>query len=500
MVQIIWGVVIFGVLTEHFIWLATIMRVLATLLILTLMTKDDNPTYRMTWIVLVAVMPVFGTLVYLLMSNKKPTRKMAKTMNQIEEKHLADYSYLPDSYTELEKRDRRMAGISKYVQDIAHTSVSGLTDVKYFPSGEAMFEPLLEDLKKAEKSIFIEFFIVEDGVMLERMLEVLTERAAAGVEVRFIYDDFGCITRLPVDFPEEMAKLGIKTIKFNPVKPILSMVYNTRNHRKYVVIDSKISYTGGVNIADEYINVKKRFGYWKDNMIRVEGLAAWDYSVMFLNMWNSCQPTDESYEEFYPRELLKESPELLSDSKKVQEQGFVQPYSDSPLDNEPLGENVYRDMISYAQDYVYIYTPYLIISYELQTALTLAAKRGVRVIVMTPGIPDKPLIYRLTRSYYRQLLEGGVEIYEYSPGFLHAKTFIVDGVMANVGTINLDYRSLYLHFETSTLLYYHPEIEAIEEDYKNSLAESRQVTIEDTDRGHLNRLIESLLRLLAPFA
>ena len=333
--------------------------------------------------------------------------------------------------------------------------------------------------------------------MFDQIFEVLKEKVGQGVEVRLIYDDFGCIARLPEDFDRQCEAVGIKAIKFNPVHPVISMVYNTRDHRKYIIIDGLLAYTGGLNIADEYINVKQRFGYWKDNMIRLNGPASWSLSHLFLEMWNGFYPEKDMDLALYRPQLLEQTnPEEqnLPDSTS-----FVQPFGDSPLDNEAVGENVYRQLLDMAIESVYIYTPYLIISYEMQTALELAAKRGVDVRIVTPGIPDKPVVYRMTRSFYRPLLEAGVRIYEFTPGFLHAKTFIVDGKVACVGTINLDYRSLYLHFETGTLLYYHPVIEQISEDFFQVLDVSRERVLNDLNQSFFGEIVDSLLRLFAPF-
>lgn len=355
---------------------------------------------------------------------------------------------------------------------------------------------LINDLKSAEKYIFIEFFIIEFGQMYDQIFQILKEKASQGLDVRVIYDDFGCIARLPKNFDRELEDLGIKAIKFNPVRPIISMVYNTRDHRKFVVVDGKIAYTGGLNIADEYINVKERFGYWKDNMIRLQGPGAWIITNLFLEIWNGFYIyKDKDISIFQPWQgSVKDWGQIFE-----YEEGYVQSFGDSPLDNEVVGENVYRQLLDMAEDQVYITTPYLVISYELQTALELAAKRGVDVRILTPGIPDKPTVFRMTRSFYRPLLEAGVKIYEYSPGFMHAKTFVVDGKVACLGTINLDYRSFYLHFETGTIMYRHPVIEAILADLKEAQEQGEEIQLQDLSQSLFGELIDSLLRLLAPF-
>lgn len=499
LIQLIWFIIILNNLIAISAEIQFLLTIASFIMVLYLVTKDESPAYRTSWIIVITLFPIFGGLLYFLIGNKKPTRSMSKKISWELSLHKDDMVDVPSAQDHLVKRDPRLAALSHYLNEYAHAPVYTNSKVKYFPNGESMMDTLVEDLKKAKKTIFIEFFIVEFGEMFDAIFDVLKEKVKEGVEVRFIYDDFGSITRLPKDYDKELEKIGIKTLKFNPVRPILSLVYNTRDHRKFIIIDSQIAYTGGLNIADEYINVKERFGYWKDNMIRIDGPASWNLTVLFLNMWNSFKKTDTSYRPCRNDELMLETKALMENESEVYEMGFVQPFGDSPLDKETIGENVYREILNNAVDYVYIYTPYLVISYELQTAMQLAAKRGVKIKLMTPGIPDKPMVFRLTRSYYRPLLEAGIEIYEFTPGFLHAKTFVADDKVATVGTINLDYRSLYLHFETSTMLYYHPEIQKIKEDFEASLEESKFITKSDIKKGLVGSIWDSLLRLTAPF-
>lgn len=496
LLQLVWMGILVTSLVRYTVTMNVIMMVLSLGIILYLLDKNASPAYRLSWIILVAVFPIFGSLFYLFAGNKRPLKEMTQRINRQIRHHQPDRLDIPDGLPQLKDRDPRLAAIAQYVNDYADRPVMASDQVKYYPNGEAMMPDLLRDLEAAESHIFLEFFIIEYGVMFDQIFDILKRKAQAGVEVRLIYDDFGCLLRLPEGFVEQMAQYGIKALKFNPVRPIVSLVYNTRDHRKYIIIDHKIAYTGGLNIADEYINVKERFGYWKDTMVKIEGGPVWNLAQSFLILWNAYIPEEVDFNQFNnAEEFLKER--TLLESQKIK--GFVQPFSDSPLDNEPMGENVYREILNAAEDYVYIFTPYLVISYELQTAMTLAAKRGVDVRLMTPGIPDKKMVYRMTRSYYRPLIEGGVKIYEYSPGFLHAKSFVSDDRIAIVGTINLDYRSLYLHFETATLLYYHPEIQEIKKDFLNAQAESELIRGKHLRRSFKGKLIDSLLRLLAPF-
>ncbi|MGO4940196.1 cardiolipin synthase [Fundicoccus sp. Sow4_D5] len=498
-IQIVWLIITFNNLLAYSVWLNILLTLFSVGMILYLVIKNESPAYRMSWIILISLFPVFGGLFYFLFGNKRPARKMSKKIQEQVHKDLDKMYEVPNAKEALLEHDFRVGSLANYINNYANMPVYSNTDVEYFPSGESMMETLIRDLESAQNHIFVEFFIIEGGQMSDAIFNVLKKKAAEGVDVRLIYDDFGCLMRLPSNFDKQMEEIGIKALKFNPIKPNLTLAYNTRDHRKIIEIDSTIAYTGGLNLADEYINTIDRFGYWKDNMIRLQGPAIWNLTTLFLDMWNAFYPTDESYDKFINKEVRLQTNQLMDSKEAVLAKGFVQPFGDSPLDDEALGENVYRDILNIAQDYVYIYTPYLVISYELQQALTLAAKRGVDVRLLTPGTPDKKAVYRMTQSYYAPLLEAGVRIYEYTPGFLHAKTFVCDDKIASIGTINLDYRSLYLHFETSTMLYYHPVVDVIKQDFLESQAESQEIYLEDTRTNFLGELWDSFLRILAPF-
>lgn len=499
-IQCVWFVITLNNIVEYSIYIQAILTVASIIMVLYLVNKDESPAYRMSWIIVITLFPLFGGILYLLMGNKRPTAWMRRSVNKVQDAHIHEMTSVPSAQALLVEKDKRLSALSHYINQYARMPVYTNTDAVYFKNGESVMPSLIEDLKNAKSSIFIEFFIVEPGVMFDAIFDVLKVKAKEGVDVRFIYDDFGSITRLPVHFDKELNELGIKALKFNPVKPIISMAYNTRDHRKFVIIDSEIGYTGGLNVADEYINEVERFGYWKDNMVRIQGPATWNLTNLFLNMWNAFIDTDDSYEPFRVSGLMDETRLLMEeDPDQCQQLGFVQTFGDTPLDVEPVGENVYREILNNATDYVYIYTPYLVISYELQTAMQLASKRGVDVRLMTPGIPDKKMVFRMTRSFYRPLMEAGIKIFEYTPGFLHAKTFVSDDKVASVGTINLDYRSLYLHFETSTMFYYHPVIEDIKADFLDSESQSRRIKLSDLKLGVIETLWDAMLRLIAPF-
>ena len=350
-----------------------------------------------------------------------------------------------------------------------------------------MYPALLADLEKAEKSIFLEFFIVSQGKMWQGVEDILRRKAAQGVDVRLIYDDFGSLLGLPKDFVVRMERAHIRCIPFNPVVPLLSLVMNHRDHRKIVVIDGKVAYTGGINLADEYINEITRFGYWKDAGLRIEGAAVWNFTVMFLDFWNAFRPFERDYSAFRPQLAVLPASD-----------GVVQPYADSPLDEEPVAETVYLDILAQSQQYVYFYTPYLAIGEEMLDALRNAAKRGVDVRLMLPGIPDKKLVFRLSRSYYLPLLRAGVRIYEYTPGFLHAKCCVSDDHAAVVGSINMDYRSMFLHFECGVLLLQNSQVLALRDDVRRTLPQCREVQCADCRTGLAGTVLDSVLRLLSP--
>ena len=380
-----------------------------------------------------------------------------------------------------------------YLQEYAGFPVYCNTRQEYLPSGEAFHEKVLEEIEKAEKYIFLEFFILKEGVMLDSILKILEEKAAQGLDIRIMYDDMGCFFTLPPDFPLRLKNKGIKTYVFNRFRPIISSLQNNRDHRKIISIDGKVAFTGGLNLADEYINVVERFGHWKDSAIMIEGDAAWSLTLIFLQMWNLGFKEKDIYASFYPRKNRDKEPE-----DTVSGSGYVQPYADSPIDSENVGEHVYIQIINHAKNYVYINTPYLIVDDNLLSALTLAAKSGVDVRIITPHRWDKWIVEITSRSYYRRLIQAGVKVYEYTSGFNHGKTFVSDDRTATVGTTNLDFRSLYLHFECGVLIYSSETVAAIKEDFLSTLPLSKEITLRDCARNVFQRIIPDILRVFAP--
>ncbi len=466
------------------------LRILAIIIALRIVSRWMNPSYKLAWTFIILMSPVLGLLIYFVFGRSELTKRTRMKMERVHEEIVPLLVQNPDYKKELEEIDPIVASQSAYLSDWTQFPVYKKTATEYYPCGEEMFPKMLEAMEGAKEYIFLEYFILEYGVMFDRVIKVLERKVKEGVDVRLIYDDVGCVTTLPANFYVDLQKKGIKCAAFNPFRPVLSIVMNNRDHRKILVVDGNIAFTGGINIADEYINKKERFGYWKDTGIRLEGEAVWSFTCMFLEMWNYITHSTEDYLTYRPKEL----PDV-----PFRTDGFVQPYGDTPLDKENTSENVYMNIINKARRYVYIFTPYLIMDQELLISLCNAAKCGVDVRIITPGIPDKKMIYLLTQADYRRLIENGVKIYQYTPGFLHAKCFVSDDTIATVGSINLDYRSLYLHFECGVFLYQSDAVMQVKKDMEETMAQSEQVTLEFCKHRALPiRLMQSVLRLLAP--
>ena len=482
LVQLVWMASLYLRLTEYAAWLNGVMTALSVLIILFLVRKDENPAYTIAWMALLGITPVFGGLMYVVGGQEPPRRRRRRRRAAGDRRPRALTRQPPGQREEVAPRPRALGGyIARYGPGPAWKD----TAVEYFSSGEAMFPRLLEDLRRAKKFIFLETFIIRPGRMWNAVEDILREKAAAGVDVRVIYDDMGCLTPVPSGLVIRLEQALIRCIPFNPVVPLVSLVMNHRDHRKIVSIDGNVAYNGGTNFADEYINVEERFGYWKDAAVRLEGAAVWNFTVMFLNFWNSFRPMEEDYRPFRP-------------TVQAAADGVVQPYSDSPLDEERLAESVYRDILDQAQDYVYIFTPYLAIGEDLLNSLKLAAKRGVDVRLVLPGIPDKKIVFRLSRSYYLPLLRAGVKVYEFTPGFIHSKCYVSDDRIAVVGSINMDYRSLYLHFECGTLLMGGSQVAAVRADAEQTFGQCHRITLDDCRTSLLGTLLDDVLRLVSP--
>ncbi|WP_230400085.1 cardiolipin synthase [Novisyntrophococcus fermenticellae] len=457
------------------------------LIAIIIINREENPAFQISWLIPVLLIPFFGGLLYLFVQSQFGYRVLHKRVGTLVEETRTYNEQETSVACELAEKNPSEGRLAGYTYAQGNYPVFRNTGVKYFPLGEDKFEEMLIQLEKAEHFIFLEYFIVEEGYMWGRVLEVLQRKVKQGVEVRMMYDGMCCLILLPYHYPRQLEALGIKCKMFAPIYPMLSTIQNNRDHRKILVIDGKVAFTGGVNLADEYINRKVRFGHWKDTAIMIEGEAVRTFTLMFLQMWN-LDEKKEDYERY-----------LNVDVKKSISAGYVIPYGDSPVDHETLAENIYLDIINRAVNYVHIMTPYLILDQELITALTFAAKRGVDVTIIMPHIPDKKYAFALAKTYYPTLLRAGVNIFEYTPGFVHAKVFTSDDERAVVGTVNLDYRSLYLHFECGVYLYQTSEIADIERDMQETLKKCQRVTLVDCKKEKLRtKIYGRVLRLFAP--
>ena len=479
-----------GLLLSAFAWFRDFLPqiiggqfLLTAAMLLHLISRPLDPTAKLTWFAVIAALPVFGSLLYLFSLKELGHRALSKRIRQIglETRDLLSQS----PATALEDTDPGAAALCEYVRRTGGYPVWAHTDVTYFPLGERKFHRLLEELEQATDFIFLEYFIIEEGIMWGRILEILARKAAQGVDVRVLYDGTCEFILLPRGYKQKLERLGIRCKVFSPFAPLVSTYYNFRDHRKILIIDGHTAFNGGVNLADEYINEKQKFGHWKDTAVMLRGEAVRNLTLMFLQNW----AIDEKITDF--------SNFLTSPS--VEAKGFVMPYGDNPLDGHRVGQRVYLDLLNRARKTVSIMTPYLILDAETENALKYAAARGVTVRLILPGIPDKKIPYALAKTHYKALLESGVEIYEYTPGFVHAKVFLVDDREAVVGTINLDYRSLYHHFECATWMWGTECIRDIREDFRQTLSQCRRVTAEtvEQEKGSL-RLLGYLFKLFAP--
>ena len=461
-------------------------------IVLHLIKKDKATAYKVIWIVVILAIPIIGGILYLFFGNSRPVQKVA---NHIKEHAVIAKILDSDDASPYEQWgvDGRMVGAMQYIRRLTSYHSYANTKTTYYPMGELMFEDMLAELIKAEKFIFMEYFIISKSQMWDRIVEILLQKAENGVDVRLIFDDVGSLGLFNATYMSNLRAKGIKIMRFNPIVPTISPFMNRRNHRKILVIDGHTGFNGGINIGDEYINLNSPLGIWKDTGVVLKGDAVWSFTLMFIETWNAFSKQDD--ERINDFSTYRDVNDNVCEAG-LTSNGLIIPYGDTPLGNERLGENIYIDILNQAQRYVYIFTPYLIISEKMIYAMQMAAKRGVDVRVVNPGIPDKKIVYRLTRSYYKYLLDAGVKIYEYTPGFLHAKSFVCDDEVAVVGTINLDYRSLYLHFECATLLYKSSTIADIKEDAIKTITESQEVF--PKKNRFYNEMIDSVLHLFAP--
>ena len=461
--------------------------VLTTVAVLVVLNSDLDPTAKLTWMVVMTAAPVFGALFYWYTRRDVGHRLLKRIMaeRQIQSRHQIDQE--PAVFKALEHREPGAAGMARYVRRSGCFPVYGGTETTYFPTGDAFFRRLLQELETAERFIFLEYFILDEGFMWDSILEILKRKAAAGVDVRVMYDGTCEFALLPRDYPKKMEKLGIQCQVFAPLEPFVSTHYNYRDHRKILVIDGRVGFTGGVNLADEYIGRREKYGHWTDTALMLRGPAVQSFTVMFLQLWSADRRSPE-YHKF-----------LSVPVEKTDAPGFVMPYSDSPLDNDRVGEQVYIDLLNRAEKYVHIMSPYLILDQQMESALCYAARRGVDVRIILPGIPDKKSAYHLAKTHFAVLNDAGVKLYTYTPGFVHAKSFVCDDQEAVVGTINLDYRSLYHHFECAVYMHSTSAVADIERDFLDTQRLCRRVTQETirNEKCHV-KLAGFVLKTIAP--
>lgn len=484
-----------GVFVGTYIWLSDYSKVLwgfstilSAVLIIYEINREDEPTFKVTWITLISIVPVFGALFYLYTRTRGVTNNIRDDYERVRKENE---KYLPDDEEVIKSiESRREKGFAAYLKKFGGSPAFKNTAVQYYPVGERMFEDMKKELLKAEKFIFMEFFIINyTSTMWKEVLDILKMKARQGVEIRVMYDGMGCIATLPQQYNEILERQGIKCKIFSPIVPLISTHQNNRDHRKIIVIDGKCAFSGGINLADEYINQKMRFGHWKDTGFMMKGEAVAGFTSLFLDMWNINDEKCEDGGKYI----------TLSHECGVNAEGYVIPFGDTPLDDIYVGKRAYIHNLENAAEYVYIMTPYLVIDDDMYEAMKYASQRGVDVKIIMPHIPDKKFAFWLARTYYKKLLKAGIEIYEYTPGFIHAKMSISDGQRAIVGTINHDYRSLYLHYECAAYMVNVPAVMDVESDFFDTLSLSQRITQEDLKKfNFFSMLIGHIMRLVAP--
>lgn len=490
-VQFVWMYLFYTFLNNWLPWLDDVMAIAAVIIVLVIVNRQMNTAFRLVWTLLILAMPVFGVMFYLLYGNSRLKIKLRRRSAHFQEIGANILQQNMSVQDQMHSEDPEAFRESVYLLNTTGFPLYANETAKYYAVGDDAFPDMVEALEGAKQYIFMEYFIIAPGVFWNTIHEILKRKVKEGVEVRVLYDDFGCAGTLPYRYFNELEEEGIRCACFNPMHFLISLIMNNRDHRKILLVDGEIAFTGGFNIADEYINSITRFGHWKDAGIRVTGSPAWSFTSMFLQMWSLT--TGETPEaDFY------KTPAIISEKSDITD-GYAQPYSDMPLDNDAVGENVYLQLISRAQKYVYIFTPYLIITDEMKSALTIAGQRGVDIRIVTPHIPDKKLVFLITQSTYRWLLEAGVRIYEYTPGFIHSKVMVSDDRYAVVGSINLDYRSLYQQYEDAVWFCDASVVKDIAQDALNTFESSQEITLYWVrHRSIFLRALMSFLNLFAP--
>ena len=483
---VIFGIILYMSQIAPLVWVSLVFLV-SVATVIAIVNRSMSPESKVTWLI-VTFVPVFGPLLYLMFGERRLSKKELKQLQELNSIAFHENNGR-QLHLQLQETDKSAYGIINALLHMdSNAEVYDQTDSQFFASGEEMWQQMLEDLKRAEKFIFLEYYIVEEGLMWDSMLEILEEKAAQGVEVKMLYDDIGCMVTLPGDYTVYLRSKGIDAHKFNKVIPRMTVAYNNRDHRKILVIDGQISYTGGINLADEYINHIERFGHWKDSGIRIDGPATQAFTRLFLMNWYINRGEISDFDQYHLENQTRSG------------SGLCIPYGSGPkpIYQMKVGKIVYQNLINQAEDFVYITTPYLIIDYDLTEDIKNAAMRGVDVRIVTPHIPDKKLIQLVTRGAYPDLLSAGVRIFEYTPGFIHSKQMIVDDRFAAVGTINLDYRSLVHHYENAVLLYKTESIADIRKDFEGIFEQSQEIFSDTINPTWYQMMIKEVTQLFAP--
>lgn len=464
----------------------TALEVIGIITSIYIINKRDNPSYKIAWIAFILALPVFGLIIYMLWGGQRTFPHLKKRLKRCTARYMPDLEQDPAISRLIAYEDNSLTRQSSYLCSESGFPVYQNTDIEYLSPGNVFLDKLLYELDKAEKYIFLEYFIIAEGKMWDSIYNVLVKKAAEGVEIKIMFDDFGSIKRQHKDFVTRLKAHGIAVSIFCPIKPSFNIVMNNRNHRKIIVIDGKVAFTGGINIGDEYINEYERFGYWMDCAVMVKGNAVKSFIVMFCIMWEYNTGMQMLTSKYFTEVAT------LNDS-------YVVPYCDSPMDNKSTAEGIYLQMLDTAHKFVDIATPYLILDDKMKSAITLAAKSGVRIRIVTPHIPDKKYVHPVTQYYYAELLEAGVEIYEYTPGFIHSKIFIADSLSATVGTVNMDYRSFFFHFECGTWFTNGDTISDMEKHFEEILSDSQKITPEKWNKRPVSlKFKQSLLHIFSP--
>lgn len=493
-VVILQGLIIYGIAK----WLApfatffySILSVLSALFVLFLISKRDEGAYKMLWLLVMFVAPLPGAFMYLLYGNKRTGKVLEQRLKAVKGSVPITLNEDTEIQRQMDNENKRVAQTFAYIKKITGFPILRNDTAKYYPVGELLFEQMMSALKEAKRYVFIEYFIVQEGVMWDAMVEVMEQKVQEGVDIRVLYDDIGSIGTFSYRNRLALLKKGIKCEKFNPMI-VLSGALNNRDHRKIMVVDGIVAFSGGINLADEYINEEHPFGHWKDIGFRITGDAIRSYAYMFTEFWNASSLNKIT------KELVGDDYDKPHASEDMEFDGYVLPYYDSPNREEAASNNLFIDLLGQSMDYIWFYTPYLLLGDGLRDAFVRAAQRGVDVRIIMPGIPDKKVVYRMSRSYYHDLLQAGVKIYEYAPGFVHAKACLMDDCVGSIGTVNLDYRSLYLHYECNALFYKASILDDLKKDIEASMEVSRERTLKEEKNGLLHGIIDGTLRIFAP--